>query len=422
MSDLGFAHAGYLYQDLVTAAVAVDVILGSAVEIVVDTKLAGSDDVFDDMTIAWSDGSRCRRQIKHQQSPLPLTVDTFVRNRRDLRLDVLVRSVQADRNTFAAEADHTTYHVYLRDLPSDDPVLLPVLRSASPDPGPLFAQSATRRFTLDADAIWRGVHRPASGSRAAGDAYKFLRIGDANGENAVSKEDLDLLCDRLVIETNAPAMSSDLTEPGPMEEILLGIVRHELGAGEFPNEHRSPIDVAAALIQAAYKARLSHEPLVRDKLIRATGLRTNFGSVQQRNPIDESVVVPRPESVDFAARVREVAETGGLVVIQGDPGQGKSWLCQELLDRLAGEDWVVAEHYCYINDADDERNDRVLSEKIFGSLLQRIASAHPASVQDQRPLLSADEKTLTAAVTKVVADTGKMVALVIDGIDRKSVV
>ncbi|WP_045316098.1 AAA family ATPase [Lentzea aerocolonigenes] len=407
-----------MYQDLVTAAVAVGVILGDAVEIVVDTKLAGGDDVFDDMTITRSDGSRCRRQIKHQQSPRTLDVDTFVRNQRDLRLDVLVRSVQADRSAFAAHADRTTYHIYLRDLQSDDSILLPVLRSASPDPGPLFAQSATHRFTLDADAIWQGVHRPASGKRPAGDAYEFLRIGDKDGKNAVTKEDLDWMCDRLVIETNAPAMSSDLRTPGAMEEILLGMVRHELGAGEFPNEHRSPIDVAAALIQAAYKARLSHEPLVREKLIRATGLRTNFGSVQQRTPVDESILVPRFDTVDFAVRVREVAEAGGFVVIQGDPGQGKSWLCQELLGQLAAEDWVVAEHYCYLNDADEERNDRVLSEKIFGSLLQRIASAYPASVQDQRPLLSADEKALTSALTKVVAETGNSVALVIDGIDH----
>jgi len=332
----------------VTAAVAVDLILRQTVEVVVDTKVVGTGDVFDDMTIRYTDGSRKRRQIKHQLTQQPLTVDTFVRDRRDLQLDVLVRSAKADREAFPKDADCTTFHIYLRDSPSEDETLLPVLHPAHPDPGPLLDGSDTKRFTFDADKIWQGVHRPGAGRRAAGDAFEFLRVGD----NAVTKEDLAWLCERLVVETNAPAMSSNLFEPGLMEQILLERVQFELGAGEYPNEHRSPVDVAGALVHAAYRARITHEPLVRQDLLKATGLRTDFGSVQRRTPVDETVLVRRARTVDdIADQVSAAANTGGFVTIQGDPGQGKSWLSQELLDQLAGNDWTVAEHYCYLNDA-----------------------------------------------------------------------
>src|SRR5947208_3400353 len=108
MSDLAFAHAGYVYQDLVTALCAIDVMLGDAVEIVVDTKVAGENDVFDDMTVTYTDGSRQRRQIKHQRTQHSLEVNSFVRDARNLRIDMLVRAAKADRAAFPREEDTTT--------------------------------------------------------------------------------------------------------------------------------------------------------------------------------------------------------------------------------------------------------------------------------------------------------------------------
>lgn len=419
MSDLGFAHAGYVYQDLVTATCAIDVILGRVVEIVVDTKVAGDGDVFDDMTIIYADGTRRRCQIKYQGTQQPLDIDSFVRPQRDLRLDTLVLAANADRETFREHENATTFHIFLRDAPTKDKTLLAVLGPADPDPGPLFEGTDTRRFTFNSDKIWAGVHRPHAGSRAVGDAFKFLREGDNEGKNSVKLDDLAWLCERLIVETNAPAMSSNLYDPGPMERVLLDRIQFDLGAGEYPNGHRSPIDVAGGLIHAAARARISHEPLVRQELLNVTGLRTDFGSVKQRTPVDDSLLVSRAVTAgDFANRVGQVAVPGGFVTIQGDPGQGKSWLSQELLDQLENNGWTVAEHYCYLNDADDERSERVLSEKIFGSLLQRIATAQPESVREQRPLLSADEEALMAAVAQVIETTGMPVALVIDGIDH----
>lgn len=414
MSDLGGAHAGYVYQDLVTAICAVDVLLGTVTSVLVDTKLADGD-VFDDLTATYADGRRTRRQIKHQQSPKVLEVDTFVRDDRDLRLDKLVKTANAERATHPQIADKTTFRIYLRDLSSDDAILKQVLAAAAPDPGPLFEGTDTERFTLDAKKIWAGVHRPRSGRRKAGDAFEFLRQGDL----AVDRADLEWICERLTIETCAPAMSSDLRAPGPMEEVLLRRIRRELGAGDYPNGHRSPVDVAVALIHAASKARSTHEPLERRELLRVTALRTDFGSVARRTPVDSSALVPRTDmATAFADEVAVAAQSGGFVVMEGPPGQGKSWLSHELLSALDERNWTVAEHYCYLNDTDVERGDRVLSERIFGSLLDRLATAHPDCVRSQRPLLSADEDALMAAVASIVESTGKPVALVVDGIDH----
>ncbi|MBM4523044.1 hypothetical protein GS462_00315 [Rhodococcus hoagii] len=414
MSDLGAAHAGYVYQDLVTAICAVDVLLGTVTSVLVDTKVADGD-VFDDLTVTYADGNRTRRQIKHQQNPKAMDVDTFVRDARDLRLDKLVKTANAERTKHPQVADKTTFRVYLRDLSSDDEILTAVLAAADPDPGPLFEGTDTERFTLDAKKIWAGVHRPRSGKRKAGDAFEFLR----EGKLAVDRADLEWVCERLTIETRAPAMSSDLHEPGPMEEILLRRIRRELGAGEYPNGHRSPVDVAAALIHAASKARSTHKPLERRELLRVTALRTDFGSVAQRTPVDDTVLIPRTATATaFADEVAAAARSGGFVVMEGAPGQGKSWLSHELLNALDERDWTVAEHYCYLNDSDIDRGDRVLTECIFGSLLDRLATAHPDCVHSQRPLLRADEAALIAAVANVVASTGKPVALVVDGIDH----
>ena len=103
----------------------------------------------------------------------------------------------------------------------------------------------------------------------------------------------------------------------------------------------------------------------------------------------------------------------------GSPGQGKSWACDQLVRELLSSGWLVAEHYCYLNDILDERNERVRAETVFGSLLGRLAEADPSLVQTQRPLYAADEESLANAVRSAVqARPDRRVALVVDGLDH----
>jgi hypothetical protein len=89
------------------------------------------------------------------------------------------------------------------------------------------------RLRFDIDVLW-----PEAGQadpNAATDAFAFLRTGKVN------RADLVWLCDSMVIEIGAPAMSMDLSRPGPAERLLLNRVRQELGEALYPNEDRSAV-------------------------------------------------------------------------------------------------------------------------------------------------------------------------------------
>jgi len=94
----------------------------------------------------------------------------------------------------------------------------------------------------------------------------------------------------------------------------------------------------------------------------------------------------------IAGTANQIAAPGGDLILVGPPGGGKSWVCQQVLDELATEEWLMCEHYCYLGDADGERNERVMAENICGTLLSRLASSEPGLVSDQRPKLAADEQ------------------------------
>jgi hypothetical protein len=415
MADLSPAHRGYEYQDLLVACRLVDMLLDTVTEAHVDKKLVDNDR-FDDLTVKDASGRWERSQFKHTDTgDSPLKLKTFTTEARSLRLDRLVAAAVAYRDGPASGASPIQFRIVMRDTPPADTELATALTTASPDPGPFVAGMTTTRLRFNADILW-----PSEGQAAPGgtgdDAFAFLRAS----ETQVDRADLEWLCDRLVVEVGSPAMTMDLRAPGPAERLLLNRVQQELGAGLYPNEDRSVVDVAEALIRAVRAAREGGPPVTRTELLRRTQLRQDFGAVARAHPVDPAIEVPRAAAVeDLAAAVREAAVTGGTVIATGSPGQGKSWACQQLIDRLTGEGWIVAEHYCYLGDADGDRLPRVMAETVFGSLLGRVADADPGAVDEQRPRFAADEQALVAALTNMLRrHPGQRVALVVDGLDH----
>jgi len=130
-------HHGYAYQDVITGTAFVDLMLGTATTIKVDLKDFDGDR-FDDLTINYSAGHRLRLQIKHTTIDRELARATFSSDKRDLRLDLLLRALLDD----LAENPNTTYRVVVRDGNPDSDlakVLLPV--SAADDPETRYAAS-----------------------------------------------------------------------------------------------------------------------------------------------------------------------------------------------------------------------------------------------------------------------------------------
>ncbi|MBB4930686.1 hypothetical protein F4561_001506 [Lipingzhangella halophila] len=415
MSDLTAAHRGYEYQDLMEAGRVVDLLLGGIARVHVDEKLV-TDDRFDDLTVINADGSRERTQFKHSDEEGPLGYATFTTDSRGLMLDRLVAAAVADRDGPGAGATAHRLRIVMRDAPPDDAVLNAMMVPARSSDALFLTGMKSTLLRFDADALWRGFSLKAQGRRQAGNVFGFL----TRGNTAVSRQDLEWLCDHLVVEVGAPAMTTDLLQPGPAEQVLLQRVRSELGAGLYPNEGRSPVDVAEALIRTVRSARQRGGEVTPRELLRQAQLRSDLGAVVRENPVDCALEVARPATVGvLTEKAGTVAADGGILLVTGPPGQGKSWACQQLVDQLTGDGWLVAEHYCYLGDADGDQLTRVVTETVFGSLLGRMAESDPGLVQEQRPRFAADTKALTTAVDAALRrDPTRRVALVVDGLDH----
>ncbi len=417
MNSLTAAHRGYEYQDLFVACRLVDVLLGSVVEARVDQKLVDGD-VFDDLTTAGADGSRERVQFKHtDRNDRPLTTGSFTNDERQLRLDKVFAAMLADRDGPGVGAAQQTFRVVLRDTLPTDSHLTAVLRPAVSDPGPFLPTLRTVRFAFDADALWAQMEQSSVEGSDSGDGrFAFLR----DPATPLAYSDLLWACGHLFVEVVAPAASRDLTSPGPAEDLLLSRVREDVGAGLFPNQDRDPVDVAAAIIGIARFARQGSHVVTGEEILRRAQLQTDFGAVARKHPVDPSVQVPRSTAAQqIVSTASKLAEAGGALLAVGPPGQGKSWLCQQVLEQLSNQGWLVAEHYCYLGDADSERSERVLAEAVFGSLVGRLADTDPGVVEGQRPLLAANEETLINCVARSIElEPQRPVALVIDGIDH----
>ena len=89
-------------------------------------------------------------------------------------------------------------------------------------------------------------------------------------EKGLTRADFEWFAQHFVLELEAPGASFDLTNPGPAERLLLSRVTGEVGAEVYPNTDRPAIDVAAALIMAAYAARSGSGDTTRNTLLRRT--------------------------------------------------------------------------------------------------------------------------------------------------------
>ena len=410
------AHKGYEYQDLLVAARLVDVMLGAVVEFRVDEKLL-QNDVFDDLTTVDAAGCRERTQIKYTTNEhRPLALATFTGDGRNLRLDRVIATALADRDGPGAQARIASFRILLHDTLPTDKQLLTVLEPADPDPGPFVPGMHSRRMRFRSDFLWNGHGRSASELPDPTNPFAFIRLG----KTAVERTDLDWVCQRLTLELAAPAASLDLTNPGPAEQLLLDRVQDDIGAGMYPNVDRSVIDVAEALIHCARAARQRSMTVTPFELLRRAQLRSDFGSVARANPVDAALEVTRSATVTtLVQQVATAADSGRIVLLVGPPGQGKSWICQQLIAHLSADEWLVAEHFCYLGEADRYRLPRVRTESVFGSLLQRVAEYDSDLVADQRPRFAADELALENAILEALRKkpNGRVV-LIVDGIDH----
>lgn len=389
-TDLGPAHRGYEYQDLFGAYLLAQSLIGVHDAVTFDRK--GHDqDVFDDLT-AEKSGHSIRRQIKSAASTSRRLVRADLTHRGGaLQIDELVTSFRLD----APQAGE--YRVCASWLTPDDPALLCAFE-AVPKP-PSVRGSSARCFRLRPEAIWPVGARPT-----------WRRL------ESVSRDDFVSLTDRLVIELECPAGSSDLTNPGPLEFSLLEVLSKEIGIGRYPNQERSLADVAATLIRTATNARSGHLRLPAASVVRAVNLRTDYGRIPQVFPYQEMQFVPRAVTKN---ELISALERGARLILSGAPGSGKSWVLTDLANTVRGLHTLEARHYCYLQPGDPGVGQRIESRTLFGNLVAEILDQRPELRQEQRPLYSSGPDELRSLLRRAVEqDPDLQIILIVDGLDH----
>lgn len=413
MRHLQAAHFGYSYQDLMCAGRLVDALLRTAMQVTIDRKLV-DDDRFDDLTATWSHGLRERVQFKHAATSEPLTLSTFVTDTRRLRLADVVAAAVADRDGPGAGAADHLFRIVMRDSAPVDETLVAALIETESDPGPFLPGMNSHRFRFLADAIWPD-RAPTTGvpTLQNRDPWAFLQAGP------VSRVDFLWFCNHTILELAAPSATLSLTSPGNAELVVLKRAAEEVGAGVYPNTHRTAVDVVAALVGAAQAARSRGVDPTLSDLLQRTQITHDFGAVARayvrtEGEVDRSDVVD--ELMEEAARS---ADQGKRLLITGAPGQGKSWASELLVERMSEAGWLVADHSCFVGGSDLARDSRVQAEVVFATLAAGLINRDPALADEHRPRYASDEAALAAIVRRSLNERAdRRIALVVDGLDH----
>ena len=394
---LGAAHRGYAYQDLVAAYLLVRALVERFESVVVDRK-AVDDDRFDDIEVTAS-GARIRRQLKSSADPsAALSLSDFNSAGSSLRFDRLVNTMTAEGTRAADE-----YRLSVTWQPPTATDDIAGLLVASSDSG-TFSGFATQTFRLDTSTLWPEGGQPVLAP---------LRVAPA-GAKVLSREEVMRFCERFVIEVSMPPASLDLTTPGTLERLLLGLMSDQVGIGRYPNHDRDVVDAAALAIYVASTARTAGETLRPAEVAQRLQLRTDFGRIAQAFPIDMTVV---QERLPQRQRLCEAIRQGGVHLALAGPGSGKSWILTQVAEDLRKKELVVARHYCFLEPGDELVEQRVTTNVFFGNLLGELDDAFKSCGLTPPQRFAAGLDALDDYL-KAAANAGHSVVIIVDGLDH----
>jgi hypothetical protein len=384
------AHAGYQYQDLLTAYIFAQSLFFRYESVTVDRKVV-EDDRFDDLGVTAE--QTIRRQIKSSQHRRELSLTDFTKEDSSLRIDRLVQTY-----TTASGAAADEYRLCATWSLSVDNPLSEMLEPLS---GSLTVSgSESKQYRLRGESIWPETETSA---------WSWL-----GGAGRPTRVEFLAFCDRFVIELELPPASRSFALPGQLEQALLDILVVQIGIGKYPNHDRYPSDVAAVLVALANRARTDKSSLTPIDIEIAVGLRTDYGRIAQQFPLDPHVFHNRP---GFRTVLRMAALRGEHLLIVGPPGAGKSWELTQLSDELRSEGAIVIRHYCYLEPGDEYIERRVTTNALFANLLADMTDTEPSLRNTVSQRYSAGPRELEEMLTQAV-ELGRPVVLIVDGIDH----
>lgn len=388
------AHAGYRYQDIITAYFFVLSIIEKFESITVDQKQL-EDDRFDDLQIIKKDGFKTKIQIKHSSvHNKELTLSEFTnRTSTNLTIDRLLLT-----NKLAIKPVDEFRLCATWIPPSSTDSLSNYLIETQEQP--LFDAIKSKIYKLDYEKIWPQTSPPI---------WKPLK-----NRSDFTRSDFVEFCEKFLIELNLPHASTDLLSPSRVETELLRLLHEKIGIGQYPNSDRKVEDVAALAIALATWARANESKLDVNEIVKVLGIRTDFGRIAQAFPLDRKYFYDRPI---FRENILNLNHGKKFHILMGPPGSGKSWELTYLSEFLKKE-LIVARHYCYLDPTDENSERRVTTDIFFANLLAELQDSIGEKFSSNIGL-SANLSNFESALNELVSQNEKIV-LIIDGLDHIS--
>lgn len=146
------------------------------------------------------------------------------------------------------------------------------------------------------------------------------------------------------------------------------------------------------------------------------GLITDYGRISQQFPFWAGIFVPVP---NLRRRLLERVEAGGITVLAGKPGAGKSWELTSLAKALRRRGDVVASHYCYLEPGDPSVQRRITLNVFYGNLIAEIIDALPTLRAKNIARYAAGPNELQALLSAAAElKPARRLVVIVDGLDH----
>lgn len=385
--SLNAAHEGYEYQDLLTVFFILSEILnGNNSNFTIDKKL-NPDDAFDDLTIERS-GIVFKKQIKYSNAHTLQKKDISANSSYQLAIDDLYHSWLRNKN-------NEVRLCLAWNEPTDELVHILSEQNGSKT----FVSHPTRLFQINIDELWPIGKKPLAN-------WKRFR----ESAQSINRDDFAEFCKHLYIETKFPKFSLNIDSPGELEAIVFQQAE-SLGIGTFPNQHITIKNFVARLILKVKEARSKGNSIRTQSIFISFDIKTDYGAIEQSFPVDKQKNVVTKGTINNL--IQEI-QNHKKVMLLGEPGSGKSWLVNNLMETAPKKKIHIVKHFCYTDLKDQLQKERIKQNTLYGNLISDILKVFPHLSEKKTQKYASTLSELNLLIQNI----EEPVIIIIDGLDH----
>ena len=371
------AQRGYRYQDFVCARIILQQLFEQGNPIIRFDEKESTSDIIDDLKLSYNESRLCF-QIKFTKTSRTLTMQD-ISNNGELDLSKLY-------NQFVLENKSVEYYFVLK---WGSPIDEDICRFIEREPNPRFAFTNSITYQIIPDAyleLKKLIHIPCSNENA----IKFF-------------SSLHFVCD-------APEASLDFTAPSLLENELAAYAK-KLGVDQYPNNLILSNFLTQLVDFICNKRSDENFEITQNELLKKLDIRTDYGSIPQRFQIDETIKLLQVEQIE---KFHEYSNLHNKIILEGEPGSGKSYFITEYIAYLNSKNIKFAHHYFFIGNDDDLSVRRINHNTMIGNLIKEVYDAFPDIAKKHHSEFSA---TITK-LNNLLSEIQEPFYLILDGIDH----